>query len=546
MTRTIRSLLLIACLIATWLPIIPASADAARLPAADGARQGLATATPVPSPTPGKQEDVRAILDKMSVADKVGQLFVVTFQGDNVAPDFDIATLVRDYRVGGVVLMPANGNFRASPAGSQSPAGSTDTQKVSPSTPQQIALLTDQLQGLTISPARPITTAITATTSVTTSLPAKTITATEVSPAQAGIPLLIGIDWNGDENSVFSGSGGFTPLPSAMAIGATWTPALAENAGQVIGQELRAVGVNLLVGPPLDVLDAPQPAGKGDLGIRTFGGDPYWVGQMGSAFIRGVSQGSEAAVVTAATHFPGQGASDRRPEDEVATVQKSVQQLRQIELAPFAAVTAGGDLNTPATTAMLMTSHIRYRGFQGNIRQLTPPISLAPQLQDLMALHEFADWRTAGGVLMSDALGVPAIRRYYDPQLQKFPHRQVAQDAFLAGNDLLFLSRFALTDNWPDEFAAIKETILFFQSKYQDDSEFRARVDASVERIIRLKRRIYPSKLVGAAARSRSRQHRRPGRAQHGRDLRDRPRRHQPDLSRPRRAGRPPAQRPPA
>ena len=208
-------------------------------------------------------------------------------------------------------------------------------------------------------------------------------------------------------------------------------------------------------------------------------------------------------MVTAATHFPGQGASDRRPEDEVATVQKSVQQLRQIELAPFAAVTAGGDLSAPGTTAMLMTSHIRYRGFQGNIRQLTPPISLAPQLQDLMALHEFADWRTAGGVLMSDALGVPAIRRYYDPQLQKFPHRQVAQDAFLAGNDLLYLSRFALTDNWPDQFAAIKETILFFQSKYQDDSEFRARVDASVERIIRLKRRIYPTRLVSAAARSR-------------------------------------------
>ena len=39
--------------------------------------------------------------------------------------------------------------------------------------------------------------------------------------------------------------------------------------------------------------------------------------------------------------------------------------------------------------------------------------------------------------MISDALGVPAVRRYYDPQLQNFPHRQVAQDAFLAGNDLL-------------------------------------------------------------------------------------------------------------
>jgi beta-N-acetylhexosaminidase len=495
MRRILSSLLLLTCLIATWLPVTPA--------AADGARQQITTVTPTPGLTPSKQEDVRGILDKMSVADKVGQLFVVTFQGDNIAPDSDIATLVRDYRVGGVVLMPANGNFSNVPAGSQSLAAGADAQKVTLSTPQQIALLTDQLQGLAISPARPVTIAVTST--VTTTPPAKkTAPAPNVTPTQAhaaakapvlnaAIPLLIGIEWSGDESSVFSGSSGFTPLPSAMAIGATWTPALAQNAGQVIGEELRTVGVNLLLGPPLDVLDAPQPAGKGDLGIRSFGGDPYWAGQMGSAFIRGVALGSEAAVVTAATHFPGQGASDRRPEDEVATVQKSVQQLRQIELAPFASVTAGGDLSTPGTTGMLMTSHIRYRGFQGNIRQLTPPISLAPQLQDLMALHEFADWRTAGGVLMSDALGVPAIRRYYDPQLQKFPHRQVAQDAFLAGNDLLFLSRFALTDNWPDQFAAIKETVLFFQSKYQDDSEFRARVDASVERIIRLKRRIYPT-----------------------------------------------------
>ncbi len=166
--------------------------------------------------------------------------------------------------------------------------------------------------------------------------------------------------------------------------------------------------------------------------------------------------GSGNAVVTAAKHFPGQGGSDRRPEDEVATVQKSMEQLRQIELAPFAAVTAGGNPRAPGTTAALMTSHIRYRGFQGNIRQLTPPISLAPQLQDLMGLKEFADWRAAGGVLISDALGVPAVRRYYDPPLTKFPHRQVAQDAFLAGNDLLYLSRFALTDDWRSQLAAIK------------------------------------------------------------------------------------------
>ncbi len=309
--------------------------------------------------------------------------------------------------------------------------------------------------------------------------------------AANGLPLFVALDWVGDDSSFLNGQGGFTPLPSSMALGATWSPQLAEQAGQVMGRELEAAGVNLLLGPTLDVSDVPRPGSRGDLDTRTFGGDPFWVGQIGQAFIRGVQSGAAGGVVTAAKHFPGQGGSDRGPEDEVATVQKSVEQLRQIELAPFATVTDGGDLSAPGITPALMTSHIRYRGFQGNIRETTPPISLAPQLQDLMELPEFAAWRSAGGVLISDQLGVPALRRYYSPNLSEFPHRRVAQDAFLAGNDLLYLGRFALTDNAADQVTAIKETILFFQEKYKNDSAFAARVDAAVERIVALKLRTY-------------------------------------------------------
>jgi beta-N-acetylhexosaminidase len=519
MKRLAHHVLVLVCLTVLWVPLA-----------------GMANAES-PRPAASDQDaQVEALLARMTTAEKVGQLFLVTFQGDDVSPESDIAVLVRDYRVGGVVLSPSNGNFRNVPVpapeeGAESAEGATESHLLS--TPQQVARLANLLQALAVTSTEAVTSSqvITPTVEETALPPSPTpeptepalssrrpsrpprgglegypeeassgptpvatpeITPTiEPQPALAGIPLFIALDWAGDDTSFFSGSGGFTPLPSAMAIGATWSPELAEAVGRVVGQELRAVGVNLLLGPTLDVLDLPRPGSKGDLDIRTFGGDPFWVGQMGQAFIRGVQAGGQGAVLTAAKHFPGQGGSDRRPDDEVATVQKSMQQLRQIELAPFAAVTAGGDLNAPGTTAALMTSHIRYRGFQGNIRQLTPPISLAPELQDLMELEEFAEWRAAGGVLISDALGVPAVRRYYDPQLQKFPHRQVAQDAFLAGNDLLLLSRFALTDNWPDQFEAIKETILFFQQKYEEDSEFRARVDAALRRVLGLKLRIY-------------------------------------------------------
>lgn len=515
-------------LLPLWLilTLIAPTALVAARPAAAAARPQAGIAPTVTATPPARPPEVKALMDKMSAADKVGQLFLVTFEGNDVSAASDIAVLVRDYRVGGVVLRPANDNFRSA-AVTQFPITATQTvtaaAAITLTTPQQIALLTNALQRLALSPPQPITaalsaganittpttgaSAITATTALTATPPATPAAPITASRAMTGThaPLLIGIEWDGDDSSIFAGTTGgeynFSPLAGAMALGAAWTTALAEASGQVLGKELRAVGVNLLLGPPLDVLDAPRPGSKGDLDTRTFGGDPFWVGQLGQAFIRGVQLGSQGLVETAAKHFPGQGSSDRRPEDEVATVQKSVQQLRQIELAPFASVTASAP-GVTGTTAALITSHIRYRGFQGNIRQLTPPISLASQLQDLMALKEFAEWRAAGGVLISDALGVPAVRRYYDPQLQKFPHRQVAQDAFLAGNDLLYLSRFGLTDDWPSQFGAIKETILYFQNKYQGDSEFRARVDASVARILQLKLRVQRREAHGADSRA--------------------------------------------
>ena len=117
MTRIRATLLLLILLTAVGLA--PADAASARIPApaptkapiptaSAPAPQGTATRTP-PGLTP------KQIMEGMSVADKVGQLFLVTFQGNDTSAESDIATLVRDYRVGGVVLLPSNGNFRNVP-----------------------------------------------------------------------------------------------------------------------------------------------------------------------------------------------------------------------------------------------------------------------------------------------------------------------------------------------------------------------------------------------------------------------------------------------
>ena len=425
----------------------------------------------LPAPVAAQAEDdfVQQLIARMSVEERVGQLFMVTFAGSDIGPDSDIAQLIAQYRVGGVVLLSSNGNF--------SNQGNT---------PLQVAQLTNGLQQL----------AFTAAQQATGTIPPGTAPVTGTLPMGSTpyIPVLIAIDHEGDGYPYTRLTNGFTALPNNMALGATWDEANAQAVGQIVGRELSAVGVNMLFGPSLDVLSNPRPTLKGDLGTRIFGGDPYWVGKMGQAYIQGVHEGSEGRVATVAKHFPGHGGSDRRADEEVSTVPKSLQELRKIELAPFFTVTAlsEGETEPAAITEALMSSHIRYRGFQGNIRQLTPPISFAAELQAILSLPEFEPWRQAGGIMVTDALGVPAVRKYYDPQLQSFPHKRVAQEAFLAGNDLLVLSQFALTDVWVDQLTNMKSTIEFFRDKYVSDSKFQAQVDQSLTRILRLKHRLYP------------------------------------------------------
>jgi beta-N-acetylhexosaminidase len=142
-------------------------------------------------------------------------------------------------------------------------------------------------------------------------------------------------------------------------------------------------------------------------------------------------------------------------------------------------------------TDALVVSHIRYQGFQGNIRATTRPVSFDPQaFSQLISLPEFSTWRQSGGVMISDNLGSRAVRRFYDPSGQTFNGPLVARDAFLAGNDLLYLDNF-LSSGDEDVYTSYIRTLEFFAQKYSEDTAFAQRVDQSVLRILKLKYKIY-------------------------------------------------------
>jgi beta-N-acetylhexosaminidase len=405
------------------------------------------------------QDAAEQLLDSMTPEERVGQLFVVTFKGQNLEPDSPIYELITRYNVSGVMLERTSDNF--------SPA---------PDTISDLADLINNLQTLRYE------------SSLLGELDAEG-TGSVATPVY--IPLLIGLNFNAGPEAGRELLSGLSQIPSEMAIGATWDGQLAHQLGSILGSELDALGFNLIIGPSLDVLEDPQITGVGDLGTRSFGGDPYWVGLMGEEFISGVHETSGGRIAIFPKHFPGLGSSDRPISEEVATVRKSLEQLKQIELAPFFTVTSDPPGSGPGIADGLLAAHIRYQGFQGNIRQTTRPVSLDQQaFNQLMSLEPLAAWRQAGGVVMSDSLGSRAIRRFRDPAEQTFQAHLVARDAFLAGNDLMLLNDFRDSDD-TDEFTTIRDTLTFFANRYREDSLFAQRVNESVLRILRMKLRLY-------------------------------------------------------
>jgi beta-N-acetylhexosaminidase len=409
----------------------------------------------------------RQMLAEMTSEERVGQLFLVTFTGSNADQNSQIYDLITNYHVGGVVLQASNDNFMATP---DTVSGAYQVITQLQSAEWQAS------QGLPAVEA--------------TGTP--TLAATPTSTRVNYIPLFIGISQDGDGFPKDQILNGLTPLPDLMALGATWNPALAEQVGAVAGAELSSIGFNLFFGPSLDVLESPGSSFGNGLGASAFGGDPYWVGAMGSAYITGLHTGSDGHLMVIADHFPGRGSADRPVGEEPATVRKSLESLKQIELAPFFSVT--GSASTPESTADgLLVSHIRYQGFQGNIRSTTRPVSFDPQaLSQILSLPAFNTWRTAGGLMVSDDLGSQTVRRFYDPGGQSFMARLVARDAFLAGNDLLFMGNIVSSaSDEPDNYSTVVKAIQFFDQKYSDDPAFAQRVDDAVLRILTAKYRTY-------------------------------------------------------
>ncbi|EPD61094.1 glycoside hydrolase family 3 N-terminal domain-containing protein [Streptomyces sp. HGB0020] len=119
---------------------------------------------------------------------------------------------------------------------------------------------------------------------------------------------------------------GATAYPVPLAWGATFDPGLVEDMARRIGGDLRAAGIHQGLAPVLDVVRDPR-WGRVE---ETIGEDPYLVGTIGAAYVRGLES---AGIVATLKHFAGYASS--AGARNLAPVRAGVREFADITLPPF-------------------------------------------------------------------------------------------------------------------------------------------------------------------------------------------------------------------
>jgi beta-glucosidase len=111
-----------------------------------------------------------------------------------------------------------------------------------------------------------------------------------------------------------------TAFPSGIAVAATWDPATAQAVGQALGQEVRAIGRDMILGPTVNIQRVPL-WGRN---FEGYGEDPYLAARIGVGYIKGV-QGE--GVIATVKHFAANNEEFERHRVDEAIDERTLQEI---------------------------------------------------------------------------------------------------------------------------------------------------------------------------------------------------------------------------
>jgi beta-N-acetylhexosaminidase len=239
----------------------------------------------------------------------------------------------------------------------------------------------------------------------------------EAACAAAG-PILVAVD---QELGVIQRLHGLTTHLPSTAEALEMTSLEIELTGQLAGEEMLGMGINVDLAPVLDVVSGPN----GALAGRHLGADPEVVAEIGVAFMRGLAQ---AGVIAVPKHFPGHGRAEADPHYQASRVDASLKDLEAVDFIPFRDAFAAG-------AQAVMVGHPVYDALDPDL-----PASISPAVLGLLR-DDFG----FTGVALTDSLSMTGVAGGRDPG-------RLAVQALLAGEDLLMVVDSTLVD---DTVAAI-------------------------------------------------------------------------------------------
>ncbi len=156
----------------------------------------------------------------------------------------------------------------------------------------------------------------------------------------AKIPVFTGVDEEGGTVSRIgrNASMATTKFPNMMTIGNSGNPEKAYEVGYTIGSECSALGFNLDFAPVADIFSNPENRVIGD---RSFGANAELVSEMVASCVAGFN---DTDMLCTLKHFPGHGNTLTDSHYGAAATNKTLEELENEEFLPFkAGIKAGAD-----------------------------------------------------------------------------------------------------------------------------------------------------------------------------------------------------------
>ncbi len=209
---------------------------------------------------------------------------------------------------------------------------------------------------------------------------------------------------------------GATVFPTGLGMAATWDPELMQQAGSVIGKEIRLQGGHISYGPVLDLARDPRWSRVEE----TMGEDPYLGSEMGAAMVRGLGGGDLSlpySTITTLKHFIAYGTTEGGQNGACSMV--GPRELKQVFLTPFKRAIDAGALS-------VMTA---YNSLDG-----VPCTSNRQLLSDVLR----GEWNFKRGMVVSDLFSIDGLKgthhtaaNWQDAAIQAL---QAGVDVDLGGN----------------------------------------------------------------------------------------------------------------